>query len=308
MLSRPPARAEQRDSGRMQIRHEQREPRDFPSWRFETFDFDYDAATRSTWMSFKADGPHCFTFQTLTDLSNIRLSLRGLFGSDVLRRYPIDYLVMASRKPGVFNLGGDLALFASAIRTGRRDVLRAYAHSCIDVMHAGISAFGLPIVTVALIAGKALGGGFEAALANDVLLAEESAMLGVPEVAFNTFPGMGAVSLLNRRIGAGLTERLISGGRIYTASEMASLGVVDRVVPDGRIEAAARDWMREGGEEGRARRLAVVEARRTCFPVSLTEMMRIVDVWTDCSLDITPNDLRHMERLAAAQDRMVAAP
>ena len=292
----------------MQMSTEPREPSDFPNWRFETFDFDYDSRTRSTWMSFKADGPHCFTFQTLSDLSAIRASLRRLFGSDAIRHYPMDYLVLTSRKPGIFNLGGDLAVFADAIRHGRRDVLRGYAHACIDVMHAGISAFGLPIVTVAAISGQALGGGFEAALANDVLLAEEDAVLGVPEVAFNTFPGMGAVTLLTRRVGAALTQKVIAGGRIYTAHELFDMGVVDKVVPAGDAVKSALNWMMEGGEDRRMRRMAFVKARRLCFPVSWAEMTNIVDVWTECSLDITASDLRHMERLAAAQKRMVATP
>lgn len=292
----------------MQIAPEPRDPFDFPNWRFANLDFDYDALTRSSWMSFKADGPHCFTFQTLADLAAVRASLRAFFASDAIRRYPMDYLVLTSRKPGVFNLGGDLALFADAIRNRRSDVLQAYAHACIDVMHAGISAFGLPIVTLAAISGQALGGGFEAALANDVLLAEEDAILGVPEVAFNTFPGMGAVTLLTRRVGAAVTEKVIAGGRTYTAAELLRLGVVDRVVPAGGAVTAALDWMLEGGERRRARRLAFVKARRLCFPVAWNEMKDIVDVWTACSLDITPSDLRHMERLAAAQKRMAAHP
>jgi DSF synthase len=289
----------------MQSPHEPRAPADFPDWRFETLDFAYDAETRSVWMSFKADGPHCFTVQTLTDLANVRASLRALFASNVIGEMPVHYAALASNKPGVFNLGGDLALFADAIRRGERELLRAYAHACVDVVYGGVTAYGLPIVTVAVISGQALGGGLEAALANDVLFAEEGASIGVPEIAFNTFPGMGAVTLLTRRIGAPRAEKMIAGGKTYSAGEMQELGVIDHVLPQGEGVAGARAWMIEGGEARRLRRLAVMKARRTCFPVSLDELIRIVDVWTNCSFDVTARDLRHMDRLAAAQKRIV---
>ncbi len=290
----------------MKIPHEPRTPGDFPDWRFETLDFAYDAETRSVWMWFKADGPPCFTVQTLTDLANVRASLIGLFASGATAETPVHYAALASHRPGVFNLGGDLSLFAQAIRRGEREVLRAYAHACVDVVHGGVTAYGLPIVTLAVISGQALGGGLEAALANDVLFAEEDASIGVPEIAFNTFPGMGAVTLLTRRIGAARTEKMIAGGRAYSAQEMLEIGVIDHVRPKGEGVAGALAWMREGGEERRLRRLAVMRARRACFPVSLNELIRIVDVWTDCSCDVTDRDLRHMDRLAAAQRRIVA--
>ncbi len=291
----------------MQIPQEPRDPADFPNWRFETLDFGYDSDTHSVWMCFKADGPHCFTVQTLTDLANVRASLRAFFASTFIAETPVHYAALASNKPGVFNLGGDLSLFADAIRRGEREVLRAYAHACVDVVHGGVIAYGLPIVTVAVISGQALGGGLEAALANDVLFAEEDASIGVPEIAFNTFPGMGAVTLLTRRIGAARTEKMIASGKAYSAQEMLEIGVIDHVVPKGQGVSGALAWMREGGETRRLRRLAVMRARRACFPVSLEELIRIVDVWTDCSCDVTVRDLRHMDRLAAAQKRIVPA-
>ena len=61
--------------------------------------------------------------------------------------------------------------------------------------------FGLPIVTISLVRGNALGGGFEIALSGDVIIAERSAMMGFPEILFNCFPGMGAFQTLSSRVG-----------------------------------------------------------------------------------------------------------
>ena len=57
-------------------------------------------------------------------------------------------------------------------------------------MYGNSAAFHTPLITIALVQGDALGGGFECALSFDVLIAERSAKMGLPEVLFNLFPGM----------------------------------------------------------------------------------------------------------------------
>jgi DSF synthase len=291
---------------KIDFKHRPRRPSDFPHWEFETLDLKYDAETQSVWMYYKAEAPPFYSFQTLLDMADVRESLRALFSAPEIRRFPIRYFAMASRKPGVFNLGGDLAMFAQSIRDQDHATLSAYAHACIDVVHGMAIAFDLPIVSLSVISGQALGGGLEAALANDYLLAEENARIGVPEIAFNTFPGMGAVSLLSRRLGAAKAEEVIGSGHVYSGRDMYDLGVVDILAPAGEAERATRDWMLDGGAERFARRLAMASARRRFFPVTFEELIKITDLWVDCSCDVTPHDIRHMEKLAAAQKRMFA--
>ena len=287
----------------MEVRYEPRHPSDFPNWRFETVDFTYDPASRSAWMATKADATPYYSMQMLTDLANIRESLRALHACGN-GPFPVHYVVLTSNKPGVYNLGGDLAMFARSIRNAEREPLRAYAYLCIDVLHSMLMGYDLPVITLAVIAGQALGGGFEGAMAQDVIFADESSTLGVPEVAFNTFPGMGAVTLLARRIGAARAEKFIMDGKIHPARDTFDIGVIDHLAPTGEAKMSALAWMIEGGEERRQRRLAVMRARRTCFPVALSELLGIVDVWTDTSLNVTSRDLRYMERLVGAQRRM----
>ena len=64
-------------------------------------------------------------------------------------------------------------------------------------------------------------------------IAEEGATFSFPEVLFNMFPGMGALSLLGRRIGLKKAEDIIMSGKVFTAREMFELGVVDEVAADG---------------------------------------------------------------------------
>jgi DSF synthase len=233
--------------------------------------------------------------------------LRALFASGLTQRFPVRYFVIASNRPQVFSLGGDLAVFAASVRRGEHEMLRAHANICVDIMRSLTMAFGLPIVTLSAVNGQCLGGGFEGALATDFLIAERNAKLGLPEKAFNTFPGMGAVSLLGRRVGAALASEIIFSGEIFSGERMHELGVVDVLAPDGEAHKTALNWMREGGENRWRLRLAMTDARRRCFPVTREELSKIVDVWVDCVLGLSDHDLRYMDRLAAAQKRFSTA-
>ena len=124
------------------------------------------------------------------------------------------WLVWGSRSPGIWNLGGDLALFTRLIRAGAEDELRNYAHACVDAVYQNLTKMGLPLLTIALVQGDALGGGFESVLTNDVIIVERGSRMGLPEVLFNTFPGMGAYSLLSRRIGGARATQLILSGKL----------------------------------------------------------------------------------------------
>ncbi len=284
-----------------------RGPAAFPDWRFETVVIDYDEETQSVWMNYAADGPPCFTPQTLRDMAATRDLLQGLFAVGLTERWPIRYFVIGSNKPGVHGLGGDLAIFAASIRTCDRDALIAYAIACVDLIHSLLQGLDLPIVTLSAVQGQCLGGAFEATLAADFILAEETAKFGVPEVAFNTFPGMGAVSLLTRRLGPAQAQTIISDGLVHSGREMRDLDIVDEIAPDGAIRDFTRAWMRGADADRWRRRRAIAQARRRLFPIPRSELVRITRLWAECSCRIDAGDLRHMERLVLAQKRLSGA-
>jgi DSF synthase len=215
------------------------------------------------------------------------------------------FFVLAS-EANVFNLGGDLQLFASAIRSGEREHLRAYAHLCVDGVHHYHAGFGEHVHSIALVQGAALGGGFEAALSCNTIIAEESASFGLPEVLFDLFPGMGAYNFIARRAGGQVAERLILSGRLFTAQELLQLGVIDQVVPDGSGRAAAEHFIREQKKHPRTR-LAIDRMRRRNETVALEELHRIGDEWVDAALGLGEKSLRTMERFVRAQDRRHAS-
>jgi DSF synthase len=220
-------------------------------------------------------------------------------GPDDLR-----YFVCGSKTPGIYNLGGDLRHFAECIRTRDLAAMRKYAETCVRMQHANSHGFGAPIITMALVQGDALGGGFEHALAFDILVAERSARMGLPEIIFNLFPGMGAYSFLLRRVGRKMAENFILEGKIHTAEELHELGIVDLLVDDGQGEAAIVEYCQPNQQRFAAER-AVYLARRVSTPVELEELLRITNIWAETAMSLTDADVRKMERLADAQERRI---
>lgn len=274
---------------------------------FETLEtsFENDSSTFWAWMR---PGPKpCFTRALLSDILDQQALLRDTLSS--ARRgeagAAVRWYVMGSRIPGIFNLGGDLSHFAEKIRARDLGALRAYGRMCVEAIHGNSEAFQAPTVTIALVQGDALGGGFECALAFDVIVAERSAKFGLPEILFNLFPGMGAYSYLSRRIGPVQAERMITSGRLYSAEELHAIGLVDVLADDGEGEAAVRDWIERNDRKHNALQ-AIFRARRRANPVTLAELTDIVDIWSETALAISDLDVRKMLRLAAAQEKRLA--
>lgn len=211
------------------------------------------------------------------------------------------FFVLASQAE-VFNLGGDLSLFCAAIRSADRDRLREYARLCCEGVHHYHCGFGTHVHSIALVQGAALGGGFEAALSCNTIIAEADARFALPEVLFDLFPGMGAYPFLRRRIGGRLAEKLILSGRQYGAEELHEMGVVDRLVPAGEGPRAVDAYISEQRKHRRARR-AMDTMRRMGEPVSLDEVLEITELWVETALGLDEKSLRTMERFVRAQER-----
>jgi len=264
-----------------------------------------DQNAKIYWLYMRPEGRPIMTLGLLRDAVRALDHLGQLFAESP-EAPPARYTVMASRMPGIFNLGGDLRLFAELISHKNRAMLERYARACIEPQHKRSIKMDLPIVSISLVQGDALGGGFECALADDFIVAERSAKFGLPECLFSLFPGMGALSFLTRKIGAAQAEKMVFSGKIYTAAEMHEMGVVDVLAEDGMGEQAVYDFA-ERNDRSFASRRAVYAARQVINPITRAELDRIVDMWVDAALSLGPTDLRVMERLAAAQDRRWAS-
>ena len=269
--------------------------------RYRELDLEFDAHEKAVWCYMQPHGPPSFTRSMLAELIALRTAIQQDFAAlPPGTEPPVRYFIGASRLPGVFNLGGDLNFFIDKIKHGDRAALQRYAFDCVDVGYHMSVAFELPIITVALVQGDALGGGFEGALSFNVLVAERSARLGLPEVLFNLFPGMGAYSFLSRRLDPIRAERMILSGRIYPAEELYDMGVIDILAEDGQGQEAVRRYIASNGRRRHVMHALNRTAQRV-NPLTLEELRDVTEIWVDTAMQLHSSDLRKMKRLAAAQ-------
>ncbi len=252
----------------------------------------------------------CFTTQLIREIREFqkkaadRLSLRIANGDSSLA-----HLVVAS-DASVFNLGGDLDLFWRLITEGNREHLLAYARQCVEGIHGFHTGLNRNAHTVALVQGDALGGGFEAALSCQTIVAESGVGMGFPEVLFDLFPGMGAYSFLCQRISPRMAEEMMLNGTVYSSDDLHRMGIVDVLVPAGDGMQAVHDLVRRNQRIPHAR-AAMGRVRQLRSQVPLAELMQITEIWVDTAMQLGQKSLRTMERLVRAQQKrphLVAAP
>lgn len=276
--------------------------------KYETIrlEFSRELCTLFSWMA--PPWRPCFSSKMLHEIEACERLLETHQGHvfDGGSHAKLDYVVFGSKTPGIYNLGGDLEMFINAILRRDRDSIAYYARLCIDNIIRRHTGFGAGVTTIALVEGKALGGGFECALACDYVFASRTATFALPEILFNLFPGMGAMSFLTRKVGLRRAEEICLSGETYSAREMHDLGVVDYLVDDGCGVAAVRSFIANRQRRAKATR-AVAQARALVNPIPRTELEGIVDVWTDAALQLDTKDLRMMARLVRAQDRFTSA-
>jgi DSF synthase len=269
------------------------------------YETEYEPATGTVWGFFNPRGTPCFSLGLLKDIrahdealaaNRGRVEIEGTLSG-------VNYYVCGSRVPGVFNLGGDLALFMLLIKSRDREALAQYARLCVDNMHARIQSYCSPgMITISLVQGDALGGGFECALSSHVIVAEESAQLGLPEILFNLFPGMGAYSLLARRLGMRAAEELLLSGRMLPAAKLHEMGVVDVLARDGEGECAVRDWIARNWKRRNGMQ-AVLHTRNIVNPITREELDAVTDVWVEAAMRLEDKDLKMIGRIVRSQVR-----
>ena len=194
--------------------------RSFPTMRVES-----DPSGSAHWLYMHSDIARgvrpCFRTALMDDMWSFLTSIT----LREAQRQPgqLRHVVLAS-DADAFNLGGDLELFSRLIRDGNREQLLAYARRCIDGVYHLHASLGGDVRTIALVQGDALGGGMELALACQTIVAEEGVGMGLPEVLFGLFPGMGAYSFLCKRVPPQLAEKIILEGNVSQQRRTVSTG------------------------------------------------------------------------------------
>jgi DSF synthase len=262
----------------------------------------YEPDCRTLWSFMNPQGRASFNSGLLKDFKSWQKRISRGFGPG---KVPLEFLVLGSRVPGVFCYGGDLDLFIKLIRAGDRKGLIKYGTSCVRILKRNMDALDIPMITIGLVQGDALGGGWEALLSFDVVIAESGSKFNLPEVMFGLFPGMGAHALLSRKLGQGLANRMIMSGESFTAEQLYDLGLVDVVAAPGEGIAAVRNYIRKESKR-HAGLVGARQAMRRVDNIPMEELEEIVVIWADTALRLKEADLKLMQRLVMAQSRNAA--
>jgi DSF synthase len=253
----------------------------------------YETGRNIMWMMLRAQPESYFNLALAQDILELARAARK-------SALPIDFWVTGSLMPATFNVGGDLNFLANAIRSGKREHLTAYVLACVECVHAVSSGFDLGALTIAMVEGTALGGGFAAALAHHFVLAQNGVRMGFPEIACNLFPSMGGYSLAARKAGLRYAEELASGGESQTAEWHASRGLVDHLFGPGDAFIATRTFIDAMRPKLNGIR-AMIRARRRMSQLTHTELIELTEDWIDTAFSLDEKDLAYMERLALLQ-------
>ncbi len=124
---------------------------------------------------------------------------------------------------------------------------------------------------IAAVAGYAMGGGCELALACDIVVAAESAQFALPEIKLAMLPGAGGTQRLPRAIGKAKAMDMCLSARMLNAQEADRYGLVSRVVPDAELQAAALKLASQIAGYSMPALMAIKESVNRAFEASLTE-------------------------------------
>ncbi|MFC4274394.1 crotonase/enoyl-CoA hydratase family protein [Achromobacter aloeverae] len=264
-----------------------------PTVESERYTLDFDERHGVLSLNWKRGCPPYFSPALLADMTR---ELSVIESSDADGPSPLRYFVLQSGHENIFSLGGDLAFFQRMILSRDRPGLLAYATQCAHLMHALHSGFRNRVTTIALVQGKCIGGGFEAAVACDCIVAERHARFCFPEIQLGIFPGMGALPLLARRLDRRDYEEICHSGHTFTADDLADKGLVDIVADTGQGKRATDAWIRKRHHAFQAHR-EIAAMRRSAAALTRADFETSLTRWVDLVMSL---DQRRLAMLSLA--------
>lgn len=210
-------------------------------------------------------------------------------------------IIMGLENSGLFNLGGDLALFADISQYSKEKietVTLMYAKSAYRWDHL----YQKNIITIAVVNGDAYGGGLEVAMGAGYSIAEDGYLGGFPEASLGFVPNAGAVEILARKIGADRAIRIISDAKIYSTKELYEIGMVDEIVEQGKGLTTA---IKRVNLERRSQKLysTMHYIKNKIAPLDEQSFIDTALTWNVLLSELTPYHIKKIYRVVALQEK-----
>ncbi|MFY9744545.1 MAG: enoyl-CoA hydratase/isomerase family protein [Candidatus Sulfotelmatobacter sp.] len=212
-------------------------------------------------------------------------------------------IIYSEMKPG-FCAGADLrelyqrsqAMEKLEAAKGVRDFLERI-HRVLNIIDAS------PLTTIAAVHGVTFGGGFELALACDLIVADKMARFCFPELRLGLIPGFGGIPRLKRDLGNAVVRDLLLTGRSFNATKAQQIGLVSQVVAEGEALRAARATAAQLKKFDRATAAA---AKKFIKPIPHEELRREIDLF--CELFTRPAVEAGLRRFVESTDAQPYLP
>jgi DSF synthase len=267
----------------------------------------YDPDYRAVWCYHNPNPRPVFSTNMLTELITMQQRIMDYFdGLDPDEEPMIHYLILLSKVPGIFSMGGDLKLFSKLIKEKDRQQLLDYGLKCIKVLYLNSVNMHLPVTTISLIEGQAFGGGFECALSSNIVIATRNSEMGFPEIKFNLFPGMGAYQFIARSCGTLVADKMLSTGDSYSAEELYEMGVVHRLCEEGHGIECVEEFMTLHKKKAKVHQ-ALQNVKSRIHPIKYEELESVVELWTKTALGLEDKDLKFIDRVVKSQEIKMSA-
>lgn len=268
---------------------------------FPQIELAYEADKKLLWITMRPEPKPVLTAVMIDSLRRVQLAAYECWGHDADR--PIRFMALRSFN-GIFSLGGDLDFILDCLAKNDRAALVDYARIACEAIALSRNGVNGTVLTFAAVRSRIMGGGVDTARGCNFVVAEEQATFSYPEVNFNHYP-IAAVPVLARHIGHAAAERILLSCRDHGAAELQALGMLDAVVPAGGSE----DWIRNyvsaamHSQEARVGVIAACNRMAGDFAGQLRESM---DAWVKHIFALRPTEIAKLQRIAAAQERMLA--
>ena len=202
---------------------------------------------------------------------------------EYLQREARALIIYSEMKPG-FCAGADLrelyqrskAMEKAKALQGVRDFLERI-HRVLNLIDAA------PMTTIAAVHGVTFGGGFELALACDLIIADKMARFCFPELRLGLIPGFGGIPRLKRDLGNAVVRDLLLTGRSFNATKAQQIGLVSQVVSEGEALRAARAT---AAQLEKFDQNTAIAAKKFIKPIPYDELRREIDIF--CQLFAEP--------------------
>jgi len=188
-------------------------------------------------------------------------------------------IILHSELKSGFCAGADLRELYQRSQVMEKSEAVRQVRDFLERIHRGLNRIDAsPLTTIAAVHGVTFGGGFELALACDLIIADKTARFCFPELRLGLIPGFGGIPRLKRDVGSAVVRDLLLTGRSFNATKVQQIGLVSQVVSEGEVLRAARATAIQIGKFDRQ---TSATAKQFIKPIPHDELRQEIDIFCD---------------------------